>query len=164
MSLTLTIANQSDLPTIVSIYNQSIPSHAVTADLVPVTIDNGQSWFEAHQPDSYPIWMVKDDDNIIGWVSLSPFYGRGGYAHTTEISIYLDQQTTGHGYGSQVMSLLARQIANFHFTSVVAYIFDSNAASLHLFHKFGYEEWGHLPKIANMAGTPRDLIILGRHY
>ncbi|HAT54911.1 MAG TPA: GNAT family N-acetyltransferase [Lactobacillus sp.] len=164
MSLVLSIAKQTDLPIIVNIYNQSIPNHEVTADLNPVTVADRQEWFDIHQPNHYPIWMIKDADKTIGWLSLSPFYGRGGYAQTTEISIYLDQTLTGHGYGSQIMAQLPRCLTALNFTSVVAYIFDSNTASLHLFHKFGYQEWGHLPQVANMAGTSRDLIILGRHY
>ena len=33
------VATKADLPFIVAIYNQTIPSHVVTASLVPVTVE-----------------------------------------------------------------------------------------------------------------------------
>lgn len=164
MSVSLRIATMSDLPIIVDIYNQTIPSHQVTADLKPVTVEQRRPWFLSHTPEHYPMWVVMSDDLVIGWVSLSPFYGRAAYAKTSEISVYLDRSVQGKGLGSQVLALIPEKLPVLGLTAIVAYIFSSNMASIKLFKKFGYEQWGFLPAVAELGGRPNDLVILGQHF
>ncbi|WP_318764976.1 GNAT family N-acetyltransferase [Lactiplantibacillus carotarum] len=164
MGMTLRLATMSDLPIIVDIYNQTIPSHQVTADLKPVTVEQRRSWFLEHSANHYPLWVVVLADVVVGWVSFSPFYGREAYAKTTEISIYLDRSVQGQGLGSQVLEQVPLQLAKVGLTTVVAYIFSSNLTSIKLFKKFGYEQWGFLPAVAELNGRPNDLVILGKHF
>ena len=110
------------------------------------------------------MWVVIKDDLVVGWVSLSPFYGRAAYAKTTEISVYLDRSVQGQGIGSQVLTLVPKQLPVLGLTTIVAYIFSSNLPSIKLFKKFGYEQWGFLPEIAELGGRPNDLVILGQHF
>ena len=46
--------------------------------------------------------------------------------------------------------------------TVLGFIFGHNKPSLALFEKFGFETWAHLPRVANLDGVERDLIILGK--
>lgn len=41
-------ATTADLPKIVAIYNETIPTHQATADLQPQTVDQKADWFAAH--------------------------------------------------------------------------------------------------------------------
>ena len=164
MNMTLRLATMSDLPTIVDIYNQTIPSHQVTADLKPVTVEQRRDWFLAHNPERYPLLVVVQDDRVVGWLSFSPFYGREAYAKTTEISIYLDRSVRGRGLGSQVLQQVPDQLRAVGLKTVVAFIFSGNMSSIKLFKKFGYEQWGFLPDVAELAGRTNDLVILGRHF
>jgi len=164
MDVTLRTATMSDLPLIVDIYNQTIPSHQVTADLKPVTVDQRRPWFLAHSANHYPLWVVQADDQVVGWMSFSPFYGRAAYAKTAEISIYLDRSVQGQGVGSQVLALIPTQMTTVGLTTLVAYIFSSNLPSIKLFKKFGFEQWGFLPAVAELDQRPNDLVILGRHF
>ncbi|MFL0553476.1 GNAT family N-acetyltransferase [Enterococcus hirae] len=84
------IAAKEDLPRIVEIYNQSILTKQSTADVTPVTIEDKLAWFEAHDPKKRPLWIMQEAGVIIGWISLSDFYGRPAYDQTVEISIYID--------------------------------------------------------------------------
>jgi phosphinothricin acetyltransferase len=45
---------------------------------------------------------------------------------------------------------------------LLGFIFGHNLPSLELFEKFGFERWGHLPRVAVLDGTERDLVIVGR--
>jgi len=45
---------------------------------------------------------------------------------------------------------------------LLGFIFGHNAPSLGLFAKYGFSTWAHLPKVANLDGIERDLIILGK--
>lgn len=159
-----TYATIEDLPRIVDIYNQSIASKQSTADLEPITVDSRIAWFEAHHPDTRPLWVMYHDDHIVGWISLSDFYGRPAYQHTAEISIYLDPVTRGHHLGKAALTFVETQLERLEIHKVVAFVFDVNQASKKLFHKNGYDIWGHLPQIADMGNQEIDLIILGKNY
>lgn len=164
MTITFEYATQNNLPTIVAIYNQIIPSRLATADLKPVSVESRQAWFDAFDPDSRPIWVMKDGDQIAGWVSLESFYGRPAYQHTTEISIYIDEHYRHQGLGQQSLDFVFGQLSRLNIDTLVAFIFNHNVPSQGLFKKNGFEVWGHLPDVALMDGKRRSLDILGRHF
>ena len=134
----------------------------VTADTEPVTVHSRIGWFEAHDPSHRPLWMVMDNDINIGWVSFQWFYGRPAYNGTAEISIYIDEQFRGKGYGATMLNDAMGSCARLKIKTLLGYIFAHNMPSLKLFRKAGFEEWGHFPKIAELDGIERDLIIVGK--
>ena len=89
--LTIRDAVRDDLPYIVDIYNSTIESRMVTADLEPVTVEERVAWFDAHTSDKHPLWVVERDSQIVAWFSFQPFYGRPAYDATAEISIYISE-------------------------------------------------------------------------
>ncbi len=153
----------TDLPAIVAIYNATIASRIVTADLAPVTVASRQSWFEAHQPDRHPLWVMTDEPGaILGWLGFQPFYGRPAYAQTAELSIYVAAAQRRRGIGR---ILLERAIAHspvLGLQTLLGFIFADNQPSLKLFQQFAFAEWGCLPRVANFEGVERDLVIVGR--
>ncbi|WP_242361953.1 GNAT family N-acetyltransferase [Limosilactobacillus antri] len=156
-------ATHSDLPRIVEIYNQIIPSRLATADLEPVTVADREGWLASFTA-THPLWVMEQDDQIVGWVGLEPFYGRPAYEHTAEISIYIDQAVRHQGVGSQALQFVIDQLPHLGITAIVAYIFGHNQPSLKLFRHFGFAEWGSLPRVAELDGVQRDLEILGRRF
>ncbi|KRM89543.1 GNAT family N-acetyltransferase [Liquorilactobacillus vini] len=166
MNVTFEIARLVDLPIIVAIYNQAVNTRESTADLNPLTVNQKQSWFLNHDVDkNRPLWVIKNlNQQIIGWMSLSDFYGRPAYLHTTEVSLYLDQTYQGQGVGKQALSFLETQVKRYQIETVLAFIFGHNLASQHLFVDFGYQKWAHLPAVAVLDGIQRDLNIFGKKY
>ena len=156
-------AVHADLPRIVEIYNQIIPSRLATADLEPVTVADREDWFASFTA-THPLWVMTQGDQIIGWVALEPFYGRPAYEHTAEISIYIDQAVRHQGVGSRALQFVIDQMPQLGITAIVAYIFGHNQPSLKLFRHFGFAEWGSLPRVAELDGVQRDLKILGRRF
>lgn len=69
---TIRYATEADLPEIVSIYNSTIPSRNVTADLEPVTVESRMDWFANHTPDKHPIWVAIKDEKLIAWQASAP--------------------------------------------------------------------------------------------
>ena len=49
-------ASLEDLDQIVSIYNSTIPSRMVTADLEPVSVESRLPWYKEHHPGKRPLW------------------------------------------------------------------------------------------------------------
>jgi phosphinothricin acetyltransferase len=48
-------------------------------------------------------------------------------------------------------------------SALLGFIFAHNAPSIVLFERFGFLRWGHLPKVAELDGVKRDLLIFGRY-
>ena len=153
----------ADLPTIVTIYNQTIAPHAVTADMEPVTVEQRRGWFNSFS-DDHPLWVVEDGGQVIGWVGLEPFYGRAAYRHTAEVAIYFDQAVCHQGLGTKALAFMESQLAACEITAVVAYIFGTNQASQALFKKFGYQKWGAFPGVASFPDKNQDLVFFGKRY
>lgn len=156
------VATAHDLPQIVDIYNATIPSRMVTADLTPVSVDSRRAWFEAHVPDTRPIWVIDAPDGIAAWLSVSSFYGRPAYQQTAEVSVYVREQHRRAGLAGHLLSQLFAQAPLLGITTLLGFIFGHNEASLHLFARWGFVRWGELPRVARLDGKERDLIIVGR--
>lgn len=162
------IARQQDLPVIVDIYNSTVASREVTADTEPVSVASRQQWFDDHNPERRPLWVIHaaDDDTgepeVIGWMSYSNFYGRPAYAGTAELSIYIAERWRGKGIGQYCLREAIAFAPNIAVHTLLGFIFGHNAPSLGLFKKFGFDTWANLPRVATLDGVERDLIILGK--
>jgi len=161
-------ATLDDLPTIVAIYNSTIASREVTADTEPVSVGSRLAWFHDHTPERRPLWVIEraDDDSaapaILGWISYSNFYGRPAYSGTAEVSIYIDEAARGKGIGRYALQEAIDFAPSINVHTLLGFIFGHNQPSLGLFSKFGFDTWANLPKVANLDGIERDLIILGK--
>ncbi|WP_322970579.1 GNAT family N-acetyltransferase [Faecalibacter sp. LW9] len=156
-------AVQEDLTRIVEIYNSTVASRLVTADTEPVSVESRQQWFDEHNAEKRPLWVVENfNDEIIGWVSLQSFYGRPAYDGTVEISIYLDENQRGKGLGKQILKDCIDKSIQLGVKTLLGYIFAHNEPSIKLFQYFGFEEWAFFPNVAEMDGVERSLKILGK--
>lgn len=162
MPVEFSYATLHDLPAIVETYNATIPSRLVTADLEPVSVSSRLQWFTAHTKEKRPLWIVTYNGNYAGWMSFNSFYGRPAYDGTVEVSIYLEAAFQGKGLGKACLQYAQEAAPELGITTLLGFIFGHNTPSLELFYKLGFEKWGHLPQIANMEGTDRDLLILGK--
>lgn len=169
MTLNYRDATLDDLPEIVAIYNSTIASRQVTADLEPVSVASRHAWFHAHGLSTRPLWVIEDDapiegerGRVIGWLSFSDFYGRPAYARTAEISIYLAERARGRGLGARLLTAALAAAPALRIDTALGFIFGHNAPSLALFRHAGFQDWGHLPRVAVLDGVERDLVILGK--
>ena len=162
MALQFTNAVIEDLPIIVAIYNSTIESRMVTADTEPVSVESKLPWFHEHKPTTRPLLMVHDGEALIGWMSYQDFYGRPAYNGTAEISIYLDPEQRGKGYGRSILEHAIARAPALGITTLLGFIFAHNEPSMELFLKCGFEEWGDLKDIALLDGTAYSLKIFGK--
>src|ERR1700674_66175 len=150
-----------DLPRIVDIYNETIPSRMVTADLSPVSVESRRAWFAEHTAQRRPLWVVEKAAQTVGWLSYQSFYGRPAYSVTGEISVYLDAQHRGRGLGRIVLQRAIDYAPHLGLRNLLGFIFLHNAPSLALFEGFGFARWGTLPDVAELDGVRRTLVIVG---
>ena len=161
-SFTLRDAQIGDLPNIVAIYNTTISGRMATADLIPVTVESRKQWFLDHSPDFRPLWVVESKGDICAWLSFQSFYGRPAYNATAEISIYIHPDFRGKKLGKYLIQKAFDRCQSLGIKTLLGFIFAHNEPSVRLFTSFGFESWGQLPKVAELDGVERDLLILGK--
>jgi len=160
MSLPIRSACIDDLPAIVDIYNSTIALRKVTADLTPVSVDSRRRWFNHHDK-TRPLYVIEDDQTLLGWLSFEDFYGRPAYQITAEISIYIREGNRRSGLGDKLLRHAISAALTLDLQRLVAFIFADNQPSLKLFQKYGFVPWGTLPGVARIEDRHYDLCILG---
>ena len=158
-------AERTDLAAITAIYNSTVASRMVTADLEPVSVESREPWFGAHSRERRPLWVTCDGPpraGVIGWLGLQDFHPRCAYQSTAELSVYVHQGHRGRGLGRALVEHAIAAAPALGVDALVGLIFGHNAPSLALFAALGFERWGNLPGVARLDDTRRDLVIVGR--
>lgn len=163
------LARPGDLARIVEIYNATIPSFRVTADLEPVSVESRAAWFAAHRtaidhPQSNPnrpLWVLREHERVIAWLSFSDMHSRPAYARSAELSLYVDAASRGQGIGGTLLDAAIAEAPALGCARLLALIFGHNSESLSLFTSRGFERWGHYPQVAELNGVERDLVVMG---
>jgi L-amino acid N-acyltransferase YncA len=155
-------AVESDLPAIVAIYNSTIPSRMVTADTEPITVASRLNWLCDRSFATRPVWIMEQNQEVVGWLSFQSFYGRPAYQATAEVSVYVASDHRQQGIGQKLLETAIARSPELEIKTLLGFIFAHNPPSLKLFEKFGFQHWGHLPAVANLDGVARDLVIMGR--
>lgn len=156
-------ARISDLPAIVDIYNQSIPSKRSTGDTQFVQVEDRQQWFKQHLPDKYPIFVAEVDGQVAGWCSLSAYRpGRAALRFTAEISYYIGHEYHRQGIATVLMEHALAACSALRLKNLFAIVLEHNEASRKLLEKMGFEKWGYLPRVADFDGEEVGQFYYGR--
>jgi L-amino acid N-acyltransferase YncA len=161
--MTIRDATEADLPGIVEIFNATIPSRMVSAQIDPVSVEERLPWFRAHSTDHHPLWVMCEEKQVMAWLSLQLFLPRCAYAGTAEVSVYVREDFRRRGLGKSLLAEAVTRAPSLELTALIGHIFAHNEPSLRFFAKAGFYRWGLLPRVARLKGVERDLVIVGRH-
>jgi L-amino acid N-acyltransferase YncA len=157
------LASPDDLPAIVDIYNQAVDDRFATADLGPVTVSDRTPWFDAHDPSSFPIYVLDEQGSVRGWCSLSAYRsGREAVLGTAEISYYVGRGSRNRGIGSALVQSAVRSAPQLGKRVLFGILLERNQASIRLMQKCGFELWGRLPDVALIDGVLVSHLYYGR--
>jgi len=146
-------ADISDLPDIVAIYNQAVPTRRSTANTIPWTVESRTPWFIEHAPDKHPIFVAEVDGLVVGWCSLSVYRpGRLALRFTAEISYYIDSGSQRQGLGQALIRHAIEACPRLNIKNIIAVIIDRNEPSRNLLEKLGFEQWAYLPRVLDFDG------------
>ena len=146
-------ATIEDLETMVEIYNQAIAAGQKTADITPFTTEARKKWFEDHTPDKYPILVAENNNVIVGYLTISPYRpGRMALRNTAEVSYFIHFEHHRKGIASNLLRHAIGMCPALQIKNLFAILIDSNEASIKLMDKYGFEKWGHLPRVAEFDG------------
>jgi len=163
VNLIIRDALETDLPAIIEIYNATVPTRMVTAELEPTNVEARLPWFREHSPEQYPFWVMESDGRVIGWLDFKRFLPRCAYRGTAEISVYVDENFRRRGVGQRLLQHAIARAPSLGITALVGLIFGHNERSLKLFERLGFERWAFLPGVAQLDGVQRDLVMMGQH-
>ena len=154
------IAKQQDLADIVNIYNESIPGRMATADTRPILIESRLAWFDKHTYQR-PLWIHEKNNEITGWLGLQSFYDRPAYQETVEMSVYIKNKFKQQGIAKNLMVHMLEECPKLNIKTILSFVFSHNIPSINLILHFGFQQWGHLPKVALLDNLEKDVVIYG---
>jgi L-amino acid N-acyltransferase YncA len=158
------LAQMEDLPAILDIYNQSIPSQQSTGDTQPLRVEDRMIWFREHLPEAHPIFVADVDGQVAGWCSLSAYRpGRAALRFTAEISYYIGLAYHRQGIATALVEHALTACPALQIRHLFAIVLEGNEASLKLLEKMGFEQWGYLPRVADFDGREVGHLYYGRH-
>ncbi len=162
MAVKVRIAAQTDVPSITEIYNQAIALGNATAHTSTVTEAARQSWLAEHSPNTEPVFVAEQNDEVIGYYSLSAYRpGRAALRHTKEISYYVHEAFRGQGIGSNLIEHAIEVSPQLGIKTLFGILLDNNPASVALLKKFGFTQWGHMPDVADFDGNETGHLYYG---
>jgi L-amino acid N-acyltransferase YncA len=152
MPASIRFAQRDDLPRMVEIYNQAVARENATADTEPTSVEARTEWFNQHCRDRFPIYVCEADRNVTGWLSLSQYRnGRRALEATAEVSYYVDYAQHGKGIASALLEHALSDCRRIKKRILFAIILDVNVPSIKLLQKFGFEQWGFMPDVAEFS-------------
>lgn len=144
-------------PTVRKIYEQGIATGDATFQ---TDAPDWGEWDLSHL--SYSRLAALENEEVIGWVALTPVSGRCVYAGVAEISVYVDPRHHGKGIGKTLMQAVIVDSEAHGIWTLQAGIFPENVASIRLHETVGFRVVGVREKIGKMNGRWRDTVFLER--
>ena len=139
MDLTIRDGRESDLAGMLAIYNDAVLTTTAVYDYRPRTIEQQAAWFQAKQDQKLPVLVADIEGTVAGFASYGPFRPWPAYLHSVEDSLYVAADLRRRGIGSTLLPALIQRASERGLHTMIAGIDATNAASLRLHAKFGFE-------------------------
>lgn len=158
MAPTIRSAKPTDLQAIVDIYNEAGVGTTASYDLEPVDLTNRRAWFDKLHSAGFPVLVLEDEGEVVGYACYGPFRDKAGYAHTVEHSVYVAPGRRAAGAGRMLMSALI-DYARGHGVHVMVGALDAENEASRAFHRrLGFEESAVLPQVGRKFGRWLDVL------
>ena len=156
-------ATDSDQPPIMEIYNDAVVNTTATFDTELRTFEKQMEWFRKHGK-NHPVLVAENNNQVIGWASLSPWSDRCAYDTTVEVSVYVHKDFRGQGIGSNLLEMITLEGNKVNNHTVISRITQGNEASMHLHEKFGYTHIGVMKEVGFKFGKFLDVHLMQLVY
>ncbi len=146
-----------DWPEVSRIYEEGIATGCATFE---TAVPAYEDWDAAHVRECR--FVAECNNEILGWVALSPVSGRCVYGGVAEVSVYVGQKARGKGVGLGLMEVLVNASETEGYWTLQAGIFPENRASIRLHEKMGFRLIGRRERIGKRLGVWHDNVIFER--
>lgn len=146
-----------DWESVRSIYEEGIQTGNATFQQ---TAPSWEEWDQSHVKELRYVACI--NEQVVGWVALSPTSSRCVYQGVAEVSIYISEIARGNGIGSKLLEMLIDGSEEKGYWTLQAGIFPENIPSLQLHKNFGFIEVGRRVRIGQLNGVWRDVLLIER--
>lgn len=99
------LATIDDAKAIRRIYEPYVINTAITFEYDVPTVEEFEARIQKTL-EKYPYLVLLEDGNIVGYAYAGTFYPRAAYMHSAELSVYVDMNCHGRGYGRALYNRL----------------------------------------------------------
>jgi len=158
-------AVESDLPSILAIYNEVIATSTAVYALEPSTLEERRTWFSSRCAMGFPMLIAADSlsDDVLGFASFGEWRGAWpGYRYTVEHTVHVRHDVRGRGVGRALVgSLFPRAIALGKHV-MIGGIDAANDASIRFHERLGFERVVYFREVGHKFGRWLDLVFMQR--
>lgn len=163
MSVSIRLAEISDVPALTAIYNEAVINTTASYDYEPATLENRTQWFEQHQQFGLPVLVAVDETGaIVGFGALSKFRDKIGYQYTVEHSVYVEKSHYRQGIGRLIVLTLIDAACALGKHIIIGGVDGSNEASVRLHEALGFEKVAHFKQVGYKFDRWLDVIFFQR--
>lgn len=148
----------TDLAAILAIYNHYILNSTATFHSRNLSKNDLEEFLFISHP-KYPSFLIKDNDETIGYCFLTQYKKRQAYDRSAELSVYLKPEFTGKGIGLAALNHLEAAAKKAGIHVLVGTICGENHASIRLMEKSGFFRCAHFKNIGEKFGKILDVLV-----
>lgn len=141
------LANESDLPAMLAIYNDVILTTTAVWQNDPHTLEMRKEWFTVKKEQGHPVYVAVEQGMVIGFSTYGPFRQWQCYYLTVENSVYVAAANRGRGVAKLLLTSLIDTAKEKGLHAMVAGIEATNDSSVALHKKFGFVEVAHFKEV-----------------
>ena len=149
--------NETNYPQVVKIYTEGIKTGIATFE---TQVPDWKTWNEGHL--LFGRIALVQNEQMIGFTSLSPVSKRAVYKGVAEVSVYVSETKRGNGFGEKLLSKLIEISEENNIWTLQSGIMRANKASIHIHQKCGFRIIGYRERISQLYNVWLDNIILER--
>ena len=166
-------ATREDAGSLLKIYSYYVENTAISFEYVAPSLDEFSKRISSTL-EKYPYIVLEDDGLIRGYAYAGAFHSRAAYAHCCEVTIYLDHDSKGNGYGKALYEALEKALKKLGIINLYACVADPEVEDEYLtknsecFHQhMGYTKVGEFHKCGYKFGRWYNMIwmekMIGEH-
>lgn len=140
-------AIKTDCQSIAKIYNHYIENTVITFEETQLSSNDIANRIDKINALHLPWLVAEENDEVIGYAYAAPWKERTAYRFSVEVTVYLAEQVTAKGWGSQLYESLFAELRSLPVHTAIAGITLPNPASVALHEKFGMKKSAHFSEI-----------------
>jgi phosphinothricin acetyltransferase len=146
----------TDAVEVCRIYNHYVCGTVVTFEETPVSeADMAQRIADVSSRLPWFVW--EENGRILGYAYATAWKARAAYRHSVEASIYLEQQATGRGIGTELYKALIATLRQGDFHCVIGGAALPNPASVALHERLGFRRVAEFKEVGFKLGRWVDV-------
>ena len=155
------LADAADTEAIRAIRNDVIEHSTAMWTTTLLTAEDGEAWL-AENLARRSVYVAEAAGDLVGFANWAPWRPKDGYRHTVEDSVYLVDGHHRRGIGAELLRTLIAGAGESGAHVMMACIEATNAASVALHARHGFEVVGTAHEVGHKFGRWLDLTMMRR--